>query len=41
VRGITILKTEDDKMRTLNAHTLMAYAGESGDTGMMESMNPR
>jgi len=41
MRGVTILKAEDDKMRVLNAHTLMAYVGESGDTGMMESMNPR
>lgn len=33
VRGVTILKAEDDKTRTLNDHTLMAYSGEAGDTG--------
>ncbi|RPA83554.1 proteasome-domain-containing protein [Ascobolus immersus RN42] len=32
VRGITILKAEDDKTRALNQHTLMAYSGEAGDT---------
>lgn len=33
MRGVTILKTTDDKTRTLNPHTLMAYSGEAGDTG--------
>ncbi|KAF8251633.1 N-terminal nucleophile aminohydrolase [Wilcoxina mikolae CBS 423.85] len=32
IRGVTILKAEDDKTKTLNSHTLMAYAGEAGDT---------
>ncbi|KAA8895641.1 nucleophile aminohydrolase [Sphaerosporella brunnea] len=32
MRGVTILKAEDDKTRTLNAHTMMAYSGEAGDT---------
>ena len=36
MRGPTILKTTDDKTRALNKHTLMAYSGESGDTGMMD-----
>lgn len=35
MRGVTILKAEDDKTKTLNSHTLIAYAGESGDTGMV------
>ena len=34
MRGATILKTSDDKTRQLNKHTLMAYSGEAGDTGM-------
>jgi len=34
MRGVTILKAEDDKTRTLNPHTLMAFSGEAGDTGM-------
>lgn len=34
VRGASILKTSDDKTRELNKHTLMAYSGEAGDTGM-------
>lgn len=33
VRGVTILKAEDDKTRTLNSHNIMAYSGEAGDTG--------
>lgn len=33
VRGVTVLKAEDDKTRVLNPHTLLAYAGEAGDTG--------
>jgi len=32
MRGVTVLKAEDDKTRVLNPHTLMAYAGEAGDT---------
>ncbi|KAF8545197.1 nucleophile aminohydrolase [Trichophaea hybrida] len=32
MRGVTILKAEDDKTKTLNSHTLMAYTGEAGDT---------
>lgn len=35
MRGVTILKAEDDKTKTLNSHTLMAYSGESGDTGLV------
>ena len=35
MRGATILKAEDNKTRPLNKHTLMAYSGEAGDTGMM------
>lgn len=34
MRGATILKASDDKTRTLNTHTLMAFSGEAGDTGM-------
>ena len=33
MRGATILKTTDDKTRTLNNTTLMAFTGEAGDTG--------
>jgi 20S proteasome subunit beta 4 len=33
MRGPTVLKAEDDKTRQLNKHTLMAFSGESGDTG--------
>ncbi|KAF8451488.1 nucleophile aminohydrolase [Terfezia claveryi] len=32
MRGVTILKAEDDKTRILNDHCLMAYSGEAGDT---------
>ncbi|KAI5815403.1 nucleophile aminohydrolase [Pyronema omphalodes] len=32
MRGVTILKATDDKTKTLNSHTMMAYSGESGDT---------
>lgn len=32
VRGITVLKSSDDKSRTLNPHCLLAYSGEAGDT---------
>jgi len=34
MRGATILKASDDKTAILNKHTLMAYSGEAGDTGM-------
>jgi 20S proteasome subunit beta 4 len=37
MRGATILKASDDKTRTLNDHTLMAFSGEAGDTGMLIS----
>ncbi|KAL2007059.1 hypothetical protein VTN00DRAFT_8497 [Thermoascus crustaceus] len=32
MRGVTILKAEDDKTRQLNKHTIMAFSGEAGDT---------
>lgn len=32
VRGITVMKPDDDKSRVLNAHNLMLYSGEPGDT---------
>lgn len=31
-RGISVLKYDDDKTRTLNKHNLMAFTGEAGDT---------
>lgn len=34
MRGATVLKAADDKTRSLNKHTLMAYSGEAGDTGI-------
>lgn len=34
MRGATVLKATDDKTRALNKHTLMAFSGEAGDTGM-------
>ena len=34
MRGATILKASDDKTRSLNQHTLMAFSGEAGDTSM-------
>jgi 20S proteasome subunit beta 4 len=34
MRGATILKASDDKTRALNKHTLLAFSGEAGDTGM-------
>jgi 20S proteasome subunit beta 4 len=34
MRGVTIIKEEDDKTRTLNSQTLMAFSGEAGDTGI-------
>lgn len=37
MRGATILKASDDKTRQLNKHTLMAYSGEAGDTGISDS----
>jgi 20S proteasome subunit beta 4 len=36
MRGATILKASDDKTRVLNTHTLMAFSGEAGDTGMAQ-----
>lgn len=33
MRGATILKASDDKTRSLNKNTLMAFSGEAGDTG--------
>ncbi|KAF2405321.1 N-terminal nucleophile aminohydrolase [Trichodelitschia bisporula] len=32
MRGATVLKATDDKTRELNAHNLMAFSGEAGDT---------
>ncbi|KAI0897950.1 nucleophile aminohydrolase [Annulohypoxylon nitens] len=32
MRGATILKASDDKTRSLNKHTLVAFSGEAGDT---------
>ena len=37
MRGPTVLKASDDKTRPLNKHTLMAYSGEAGDTGMLRN----
>ncbi|RWA04635.1 hypothetical protein EKO27_g10467 [Xylaria grammica] len=34
MRGATILKASDDKTRQLNKHTLVAFSGEAGDTGI-------
>lgn len=34
MRGISVLKDDDDKTRDLNSSTVMAFSGESGDTGM-------
>jgi 20S proteasome alpha/beta subunit len=34
MRGATILKASDDKTRQLNKHTIMAFSGEAGDTGI-------
>jgi len=34
MRGATILKASDDKTKQLNKHTLMAFSGEAGDTGI-------
>lgn len=36
MRGASILKSNDDKTRTLNKNTLMAFSGEPGDTGKLE-----
>lgn len=33
-RGISVLQANDDKTRALSDHALIAYTGESGDTGM-------
>ena len=35
MRGATILKASDDKTKRLNNHTLMAFSGEAGDTGIL------
>lgn len=35
MRGATILKASDDKTRSLNKHTLVAFSGEAGDTSML------
>lgn len=32
VRGISVLKANDDKTRALNDHSLIAFTGEAGDT---------
>ena len=32
MRGISVLKDDDDKTRDLNSSTVMAFSGESGDT---------
>jgi 20S proteasome subunit beta 4 len=32
MRGATILKSSDDKTRTLNRNNLIAFSGEAGDT---------
>lgn len=34
-RGISIIGDKDDKTRKLSEHTLMAFTGESGDTGTL------
>jgi hypothetical protein len=34
MRGASVLKANDDKTRNLNPHSLMAFSGEAGDTGM-------
>jgi 20S proteasome subunit beta 4 len=38
MRGATILKASDDKTRALNKHTLLAFSGEAGDTGISTSL---
>lgn len=40
MRGVTILKSTDDKTRKLSDHTVMAYSGEAGDTGPHEPPLP-
>ena len=37
MRGATILKASDDKTKELNRHTLMAFSGEAGDTGILRT----
>lgn len=34
-RGISVLQANDDKTRALSKHSLIAYTGESGDTGTL------
>lgn len=41
MRGATILKATDDKTRELNNHTLMAFSGEAGDTGISHKLDHR
>jgi len=41
MRGATILKASDDKTRQLNKHTLMAFSGEAGDTGIVIPLDHR
>ncbi|KAI9729059.1 MAG: Proteasome subunit beta type-2 [Chrysothrix sp. TS-e1954] len=40
MRGPTILKATDDKTRQLSDHTIMAYSGEAGDTGIFHRYLP-
>lgn len=35
MRGISVLKTDDNKTRKLNDHNLIAFSGEAGDTGIV------
>lgn len=39
MRGASILKPNDDKTRTLNKQTLMAFVGEPGDTGTLRLLH--
>lgn len=34
MRGISVLKSDDDKTRDLTSTTTMAFSGEAGDTSM-------
>lgn len=40
MRGISVLKTDDDKTRKLNDHSLIAFSGEAGDTGRLSNGYP-
>lgn len=33
MRGISVLKSDDDKTRNLNSNTVIAVSGEAGDSG--------